>query len=211
MNFIKRNISLIVLVYSGFNLTAQHFQEDNRLDSIHTLFSYRKNIPEVYATQFYTAISYYPELDSLRIKVKDAHISSSLNARPTPMSLIFRKKTNRKYIIRVNIKEGDSTVLLKDSPLDAQIGVFGHELAHIVDYNHRSFGGVMKRLFSYSTIEGKEAYEKEIDAKTISVGLGEELYAWAYFVLYVSTGKSQYKDYKRRVYLEPHEIKELLK
>lgn len=183
---------------------------DTEIDSSHRLRTYKKSIPEKYSLAFYKAILHYPELDSTCIVVKEAKIKASLNARPTPLSLVFRKRENRKYVIRVNIKKVDSVVLFSDASFNAQVGVFGHELGHLVDYNQRSFGGVLKRLFSYSNIEGKERYEKEIDSITIQAGLGEELYAWSYFVLQESNGTEKYKTYKRQVYLEPEEIKALL-
>ncbi|NRA12280.1 MAG: hypothetical protein HRT57_10030, partial [Crocinitomicaceae bacterium] len=112
---------------------------------------------------------------------------------------------------RINTLNQDSLILLDDIPFDARIGLFGHELSHFSDYRQRSFGGVLKRMFSYSTLKGKERFEKEIDSMTVSVGLGSQLHAWSYYVLYYSNGSEKYKAYKKLVYLEPEEIIKLMK
>ena len=53
-------------------------------------------------------------------------------------------------------------------------------------------------------------YEKEIDSMTVSIGLGQQLYTWSYYVLYKSKGSKKYKAYKKLVYLEPEEILKLI-
>ena len=174
-------------------------------------YSKNKSIPKEHSLSFYTAISHYPELKETYISFKRARIKTTLNARPTVASLLFRKRNNRRYVIRINSKERDSLILLDQVPFNARIGLFGHELAHFADYNERSFGGVLKRMMSYTTKKGKERYEKEIDQKTIDAGLGWQLYDWSHFVLYRSNGNFRYKEYKSIVYLEPEEIIEIMR
>jgi len=99
-------------------------------------------------------------------------------------------------------------ILLSDVPFNSQIGLFGHELGHFADYHKRSFFGVLKRLISYSTLKGKSKFEKEIDAITIEHGIGWQLYAWSYYVLFDSDGSTAYKEFKRSVYLTPKEIEQ---
>lgn len=203
---------LVFVVFVQFNSDSQVYIETSEtIDPSYKSMGYRKKIPELYQPIFNQVLSYYPELDSIRIIVKEAKISSSLNARPTPFSLLFRRRENRKYKIRINVKKGDSLALFSEATIKAQIGVLGHELAHIVDYNHRSLGGVFKRLFSYTTIKGKEKYEKEIDSMAVHAGLGEELHAWSSYVLNESNATKLYKEYKRKVYLEPEEIEIILR
>jgi len=182
--------------------------QSEHLDSLRTEFGFRKTVPARYELAFLTALSYYPELDSSEIRFKEARIKTTLNARPTIGSLLFRKREKRKYIIRINSQKKDSLILLSDAPFNSQIGLFGHELGHFADYHKRSFFGVLKRLISYSTLKGKSKFEKEIDTITIERGLGWQLYAWSYYVLFDSDGSKAYKEYKRSVYLTPKEIKQ---
>lgn len=182
----------------------------SKLDSLMEKHGYNKTLLEEYKVSFLAALTHYPELDSTSIKLKEAKINTSLNARPTILSLLLRSKTKRKYVIRINTKEKDSLILLEDAPFNAQVGVFGHELGHLSDYNSRSFFGIVKRLISYSKKSSKTEFEKEIDTLAIRRGLGWHLYDWAYYVLESSNGTEKYKAFKRDVYLEPEEILEWL-
>jgi hypothetical protein len=208
---------ILFMTNCGFSLLSQTKNPEERdnfsahqLDSLASIFGFGKTVPDPYALAFYTALSYFPELDSSEITFKEARIKTTLNARPTFASLLFRKRTNRKYVIRINTRNQDSLIFLKDVPFVACIGLFGHELTHFLDYRQRSFGGVLKRLFSYSSLKGKEKFEKEIDSMTVSIGLGAQLHAWSNYVLNESKGSAKYKAYKKLVYLEPEEILKLI-
>lgn len=205
---------MTIYYFSLFSQTERLEEKDSfsasQLDSLIGKFGFGKTVPDDYALAFYTALSHFPELDSSQITFKEARIKTTLNARPTFASLLFRKRTNRKYVIRINTRNQDSLVFLEDVPFEACIGLFGHELTHFWDYRQRSFGGVLKRLFSYSSLKGKEKFEKEIDSITVSIGLGKQLYSWSHYVLNESKGSAKYKTYKKLVYLEPKEILKLI-
>lgn len=175
-------------------------------DSLRKLNTANIQVPDKYARAFFKAFSYMPELENAKIRFKEAKIKTTLNARPTVGSLLFRKRENRSYVIRINTQSKDSLVLLEDVPFNAQIGLFGHELKHFCDYRSKSFGQVLGRLFSYAGKKGKTRFEKEIDSLTIACGLGWQLYEWSTFVLEKSKASAKYKAYKREVYLEPEEI-----
>lgn len=156
------------------------------------------------------ALEFVQNLDSTRVKVKFASIGTSLNARPTVFSLIFRKRTKRQYVIRVNGKSKGKIPLVQHANFNATVGVIGHELSHIQDYSLRSFGGVMKRLFAYGSKKGKEKYEKEIDSLTIWSGLGWQAADWERFVQNSPIATDEYKAFKREIYYESKEIEMLI-
>ena len=205
---------MTIYCFSVFSQTENLEENDpfnaDQLDSLKSKLSFGKTVPDQYALAFYCALWHFPELDSSKITFKEARIKTTLNARPTFMSLLFRKRAKRKYVIRINTRKKDSLILLKDVPFEACIGLFGHELTHFRDYQQRSFGGVLKRLFSYSNLKGKEKFEKEIDSMTVYNGLGHQLYTWSNYVLNESNGSAEYKAYKKFVYLEPEEILKLI-
>jgi hypothetical protein len=180
------------------------------IDSLRNIYSSKKEIPSIYETPVYLAISYFPELESSKIVFRKARIRTTLNARPAITSIFFRKKSKRKYIIRINTTMKDSVILLDSIPLNAMIGLFGHEFSHLIDYNTKNIFGVFSRLIAYSSDKSKEKFEKEIDLITIKRGLGWQLYDWSYYVLNKSSGTEKYKNYKRQIYLEPKEIKEII-
>jgi len=181
------------------------------IDSLKCIYGYNKEIPLRYAAPIYMALSHYPELDSSKIVFKYIKIKTTLNVRPTVFSMIFRKRSERKYVIRINNTLKDSVFLLNNSiPFNAMIGLFGHEFSHVIDYNSKNIFGVLSRLISYTNNNSKEKFEKGIDTITIKRGLGWQLYDWSYYVLEESIGTAKYKKFKRLIYLEPDEIKEII-
>ncbi len=182
----------------------------SQIDRLRKRFGQNKTIPKKHELSILLALSYYPELIGVKIVFKDSKISTTLNARPTTLSLLFRKKQHRKYIVRINTKQKDSLVTLNEVPFNAKIGLFGHEFNHFIDYERLNLFGVMKRLFSYTNKKSKEKFEKEIDLMTIKRGLGWQLYDWSFYVLNRSDAKIKYKAFKKLIYLEPEEILEII-
>lgn len=164
------------------------------------------DIPEQGRASFLVAISYFPELTNARIQLKYKKIRTTLNVRPTLGSLVFNRKGSRKYIIRINNSLRDSIITMNELSPDAQVGLLGHELSHIVDYRGRSIWGVMGRGFGYLSKRGKARYEREVDAITINHGLGRQLYQWSNYVLHDSKASYRYKQFKSSIYMKPEEI-----
>jgi len=179
---------------------------DTKLDSLRDVCSHNKTILPEYELQILSALSYYPELDSTKIIFKEAKIKASLNARPTVGSILFRRRSKRKYVIRIKPNTGDSVATLSEVGFNGAVGVLGHELNHIVDYSNRGFFGILGRMFNYGSKKGKQKYENEIDRMTIEKGLGWQLHDWEDYVLNKSNAKAKYKVYKRSVYYTPEEI-----
>ena len=181
-----------------------------KIDSLKKVFGYNKTLIPEHELSVLIALSYFPELDSTPIVFKRKKIKTTLNTRPSFWSLIFRKRANRKYIIRINSKTKDSLVLFDAVPFNAKIGLLGHEFSHIIDYSKKGSFGVAGRGWSYRNSRQKELFEKEIDSITISRGLGWQLYDWSEYVLNKSDARQSYKSFKKNIYLEPEEIKEIL-
>lgn len=140
-----------------------------------------------------------------KIKVKEAPISTTLNARPAFWSL-FGKRENRRYIIRINNRENFKGIYNHDVPPLAQQGLWFHELMHIKDYQSRSFWGIMHRGVQYLSHEGRKLFEHEIDKMVVTNGYGEALYNWAQYIMFESPASDKYKAYKQSVYLTPAQI-----
>lgn len=213
----RLGISLLILFYCQMMLgqeqscTIDSTENASRLQELDLRHGYKKSIVPEYKLAFLIALSYYPELDSTRIRFKETRINTTLNVRPTIVSLLFHKKENRTYIVRINNHVKDSLILLNQVPFNAKIGLFGHELTHIIDYRSKNIFGMIKRMFEYGNAKQKEAYEKEIDMSTIQRGLGWQLNDWTCFIHFHSNAAETYKCFKCDIYLEPHEIMEILK
>lgn len=154
------------------------------------------------------ALSYYPELKDVRLTVGFGKINTTMQCQPKFGSLLARKP--RVYEILINNDPTFDGVYLSDVPFNAQIGVIGHELAHIVDYERRSALGVAGIGLEYLSEKGKVHVEHCVDSITVRAGLGWQLYDWAHFVLEESKATPAYKDFKRKVYMQPEEIADWL-
>lgn len=212
-----RNSTLFLLIFARISATCVNAQVEQvrtldsldfvaRLDELREEFSYRKVVLSEFEMAIYATLSFYPELDSTRIVFKQAKIKTSLNARPTMGSMLFRKRENRKYVIRIKPNTGDSVATLDQAGFNAVVGVLGHEFNHILDYSQRGFFGIIKRLLGYTNKKGKRKYEAEIDQMTIDRGLGWQVYDWEDFVFNKSKATEKYKEYKRSVYYTPEEL-----
>jgi hypothetical protein len=163
-------------------------------------------VPQKYKEAALASLKYFPQLKNTKIIFKEANISTTMSARPAIASL-FVKKCNRKYIIRINNNYNQNgKITLDEAPLNAQIGVIGHELAHIDDYQKRSFIGILIRGLSYFSRNTKEKFEKAIDLETIKCGLGKNLYSWSHYVLHESDASLKYLLFKKKIYLSPEDI-----
>jgi len=195
----------------GQQRTMDSVSLSQKCDSLRSVYGMQTKILYKNDVPFYVALSYFPELKGLHIIVKESGIKTTLNVRPSIGSLLFRKRCKRTYIIRVNKQTGDSIISFSKLPFNAKIGILGHEFNHIVDYNKRNLGGILKRLISYSSAKTKAEYEKTIDSMTIKKGLGWQLYDWSYYVLYTSNAKQKYKTFKQNIYLKPEDILQLMR
>lgn len=213
-------ILLLLFVSTTFSISAQQVSFRSfdsltysaKIDELRSKFGQKKiNIPEHLELSILIALSFYPELADSQIKFKQRKINTTMNARPTLGSILFRKKKNYRFVVRINSSKKDSIIAVNSIPFNAKIGVFGHEFFHFVDYQKRISFHLTKRLFSYSNKTKKEAFEKEIDLGTIGRGLGWQLYDWSNFVLNESNATTDYKEFKRSIYLEPEEIEQAIK
>lgn len=204
--YFKPNITAlsIVLCLSSAGYTQNLSQ--STFDSLKSEFPLVQDVPNELETAVYSSLSHYPELQNNPIRFKQARISTTLNARPTLGSLLFRRKENRRYVVRINSTMADSIISVYHLSETAKKGIIGHEFAHFADYETRNFWQVLGRAFSYLSKSRKARFEKTIDTATIKRGLGHELYAWSYYVLYESNATAAYKNFKRETYLTPEEI-----
>jgi hypothetical protein len=164
------------------------------------------NCPKTDEMSVLIALSFFPELSGRKIIFKGKEIKTTLNARPTISSLLFSKKSNRTYVIRINTNKSDSIISLSDIPFNAKIGLFAHEFSHFSDYQSRSLFGIIARGISYSSKKTKATFEKEIDLNTINRGLGWQLFDWSNYVQNESNATFKYKEFKMNIYLSPEDI-----
>src|SRR3954465_2846415 len=109
-------------------------------DELKSLHGTNKEIPGKYEEIILKAMSHYPELADVRItfKLKSAH------AEPyeTIPSVGFKKSYS--IILLEEAEPPVEKVLLKNLPEEAQLGILGHLLAHVVQYEKRGMASLLK-------------------------------------------------------------------
>lgn len=156
--------------------------------------------------EFYTALYFFPELKQRKIKVKFHHSKHRMmSCRPTLIS-VFRKPAHRKYIIRINPRNTSGIPTTKAFTYNAVVGIFGHELSHIADYEKMSTGKLIRFGFSYKKQALKKQIENNVDQITINHGLGWQLYDYMNQVNQLSAEYDSYKKIKAHFYMSPAQI-----
>jgi hypothetical protein len=142
-----------------------------------------KRIPAVYEQIILEALSHYPEL----IKTRISFVLKKNHPVPYGTSLQFSdflKDGPRTYVVAILEKAKGPTrqALFKNLSHEAQLGVLGHELGHILYYEKLSKKDLFKIFFLYVSIPRKREMERSADISAIEHGLGQELYDYALYV-----------------------------
>ncbi len=182
----------------------------SNLEKLMGIFGFNKKVPKEVLSNFYAAISYYPELKDVNIKVRYGYIKTTMQCRPR-WDFIFHKKENRSYVIYIGNKiKNRNGILYRDLPLNAQIGVIGHELAHIIDYQSMNNFQLSRFGINYLTSNKKREIENNIDLIAIQRGLGYQIKDFSKYVFEESGASFEYLKYKMKFYFKPNQIKEIL-
>lgn len=172
-------------------------------------------VPKSIEEETRVAMSYFPMLKNCRIELrfKKNIKKSTMQARPSFTSF-FSSKSNRKYLILISkkFKIAEKEFKTLDIPTDILIGWIGHELGHVMDYQHRGrwnmiwFG--IKYLLSENHIV--EA-ERAADHFAVQQGMHEYILKTKDFILNHADITPTYKERIQKYYMSPEEIMELVK
>ena len=205
----KKRYFILLLIASFFIprsfLSAVLSENKNEVSSLSNLENNKIFIDD-YKAQCLKALSFYPELKDANIEFREAEIATTLVARPI-ISSFFNTDYERTYEVIFN-NAADCEVPFSELPEEGQIGILGHELAHILDYETKSFGQLLVTGCFYINAHSIRNYEREIDRVTVERGLGEKLHDAYHYILEESEASLKYKNFKKFTYLEPHEIME---
>ena len=177
-----------------------------QIDTLRSQFNNNKFFYEKYELQTLVALSFYPELKDTEISFRRRKLKTTMVARPKGMN-VFRGKGKRHYIIYIN--DFPSAKISPDSvSFNAQIGVIGHELAHLVEYQNISSLKMLYVGLSYFNKKFRAKFERATDLRTINHGLLWQCYDFALHVHNNSIAPTEYINYKKNFYMSPKEIKE---
>ena len=144
-----------------------------------TLFL-NKKIDSTFAPQIHGALLFYPELRNTHITFRVKKTLVPLAARPRIWA-VFQKPKKRKYLITISSKTMGklAPILLKNLSFNAQVGVLGHEISHIAEFNQKRGHYFIKLLFWQLSKKKMDIFENNTDKRTIEHGLGYQLLAWS--------------------------------
>ena len=190
-------------------LKIEDFIED--LENLKEVFGENKKIPSDYELQSLLALSRYPELKEEKIEFVYATGSYTMAARPKITSVFTWGRKKRTYQIFINTISHKGGLLLSEVPFNEQVGVIGHELAHILYYTKRSALRIILDGIAYSSKKFRSKFEKDTDIVAIHRGFGWQIYAFSNRVLSEKKIPEEYKKYKRKIYLSPEAVLDFIK
>jgi hypothetical protein len=179
------------------------------IDSIYTERLKYSSVDEELLYPAAIAFSHYPELDSTHIIFKYKSMKWMMAARPSP-NFIFKPRSERDYFIVVNTRERmNADTLLHIMPFDAKVGIIGHELAHILDYENMT--RVELLFFGVKYVVCTRKIERRTDMTTIEHKLGDQLLEYNEFIKDNDLVTKRYTKRRARNYLSPKTVKKMKK
>lgn len=185
MLFLPKHFKLsIIFLSTSFFCFSQGIVKEFKKDSLQyyagSSLTENKIIPKEYSDQIKLVLLYYPELCKTKIKFKVKYNLAPLAAQPTLWS-VFVKPSKRKYIVTISdgtIKKFNP-ILLKNLSTNAQIGVIGHELGHIAEYNSKRGFFFIALALKHLSKRSMDTFEYNTDKRCIEHHLGYQLLAWS--------------------------------
>lgn len=153
---------------------------DSEYIQLKTLYGKNKTLPSGFEKQALTALSFYPELQSATILFRILPSQTPLASRPAILSA-FRSPFRRTYLITISSETMSvmEPILLKNLPYNAQIGVLGHEIAHISYYCRQNTWQLIALALHYMGKRFTDSFEYNTDKACIDHGLGYQLLDWS--------------------------------
>jgi hypothetical protein len=156
---------------------------DSFIISLKKHFGNNKEYPPEFEKQILVALSFYPELQNTPIRFRTKHRHSTALTRCTWAGLM-ETRARRHFVVTIS----DSTeaalvpVMFKNLPFNAQVGVIGHELAHVVDFSSMTTTQIIWHGIRNVSRKYLDKFEYNTDAICIAHGLGFQLLEWSIFV-----------------------------
>jgi hypothetical protein len=141
---------------------------------------FNKTLPTKYDTVIRLALRYYPELKDTRVLFSAIKTRTPLAAAPTIWS-VFRRPSKRKYVVTISTLSTNflNKIILDSLRFNAQIGVLGHEISHIAEFNGWTTFQCIGLVFRHLSRKTIDRFEYNTDKRCIEHGLGHQLLAWS--------------------------------
>ena len=143
-------------------------------------FGANKEIPEQFQKPILTALSHFPELKNVHIVFRIKKRYTCLTTRPTLIS-VFKRKDHRTYFVTISDQTIDTLkrLMFENLTFEEQVGVIGHELSHVVDFNSKNFFQTIGCGIGHLSQKYLDRMEFNTDRICIMHGLGSYLLAYS--------------------------------
>jgi hypothetical protein len=156
----------------------------NSISLLQEQYGSNKIIPPEYKKQILIALSFFPELKNVQIEFRVKQTCKApLTTAPSIKSILL-SPSRRKYIITIRNLQSKTLelILFENLPYNAQIGVIGHELSHVVDFNNQSSSQLIAMGIKHVSYQYVDQFEYKTDSICIAHGLGYQLLEWSKYV-----------------------------
>lgn len=183
---LKHEIIFLFLILVSQSIVAQkpvkQFTPNSFSEAKYGKFAVNKNIPIQIRAQALLALAYYPELIDQDIEFILKKAKTPLTSRPTFRSL-FKSKDNRIYRITISTESVEwlQPILFNNLPFNAQVGVLGHEIAHITEYKSKNFWQLLRIGIGMLSKKFTNSFEFNTDKRCIEHGLAYQLKDWSIY------------------------------
>lgn len=146
-------------------------------------FGNKKEIPPQYEKPILTALSFFPELKNVHIVFEIKKAYTSLTTKPN-FTGVFKRKDHRTYIITISDQTIDTLkpLLFQTLTFEQKVGVIGHELSHVVDFNSKNFSQTIGVGIGHISKRYLDKMEFNTDRICVQHGLGKYLLAYSMHV-----------------------------
>jgi hypothetical protein len=198
------------------NINAQKIlNQDSLLCHVNELrenFGKNKKYPKPFELACLVALSHFPELKDVKIEFKYKSIGKhSMEAQPTA-DFFLDRYYKRTYKILINSKSQKKLgYSIEALSFNQMVGIFGHELSHILQYQQRRNLGLIIFLLSYLTTDFSKKVEFEADIIAIKHGLGWQVYDFVNYILNNANLDKIYRNKKLKDYYSEKDILEFMK
>ena len=172
----KKISGFIVVIFIPVLLAANSGSIENTLKR----FTDNKEIPKEFEKPIRTALAYFPELHNVHIIFRVQKAYTPLSTRPGFASMV-KRKNHRTYIITISNKTIDtlSHLLYQNLTFEEEVGIMGHELSHVVDFNSKNLLQSARNGIGHLSKKYVDKMEYNTDRICIMHGLGKYLEAYS--------------------------------
>lgn len=159
--------------------------------------------PRIYRDKVLAALSFFPDLKGIKIRIIQKPLKTSMAARPDNFAVVRKKRRYKIYLDDITDKVTD----FRKYPYSAQVGCFIHELGHVAYYETRSNSRLIYDGTNYvSSQRFRNKYERYADHNAVARGGGFFDYQYRFYTLNKAGISKKYRAFKVANYYTPKDL-----